>query len=52
MTPEGKVKQKVKKLLDEYRVHYDMPVPCGYGKQMLDFHCCYHGRYFAIESGQ
>jgi len=51
-TPEGKVKAMVKRVLDKYRpdLRYRMPVPCGYGKQDLDFYGCYRGRYFAIET--
>jgi hypothetical protein len=50
MTPEGKVKQMIKRHLKEYGVWYDMPVPGGYGKPTLDFLCCYKGRFFAIEA--
>ena len=39
MTPEGKVKVKIKKLLDLYGVYYFMPVQSGYGPAGLDFHC-------------
>jgi|SRR6478736_621923 len=51
MTPEGKVKQRISSLLKGYRdLYYDMPVPGGFGKSGLDYHCCYRGRYFAIEA--
>lgn len=52
MTPEGRVKAKVKKLLDARKplLYYEMPVPAGYGKPTLDFVCCYFGRFFAIET--
>lgn len=51
MTPEGKVKAKVSKLLAEFNpMFYDMPVPGGYGKSTLDYLCCFHGRFFAIET--
>jgi hypothetical protein len=52
MTPEGKVKAKVSKLLAVYGedVFYDMPVPGGYGKSTLDYMCCFHGRFFAVET--
>ena len=38
-TPEGRVKQKVKKILDIYREHiyYEMHVPGGYGCTSLDY---------------
>lgn len=52
MTPEGKIKEKVKKILDPRRprLYYDMPVPSGYGKSTLDFVGCYFGRFFAVET--
>lgn len=52
MTPEGKVKRKVTALLKRYApdLFYTMPVPCGYGTQMLDYFGCYRGHYFEIET--
>jgi len=52
MTPEGKVKKKVKEILDAEApyCYYDMPVPAGYGRSSLDFVGCYFGRYFSIET--
>lgn len=52
MTPEGEVKEKVKKLLHKYDVYYEMYVPSGYGRQSLDFVCCAFGTYLAIETKQ
>jgi hypothetical protein len=51
-TPEGRVKKKVKKLLDKYqgRIYVYMPVPAGYGAPTLDFLCILHGVGFAIET--
>lgn len=50
-TPEGRVKQRVKKLLDKYEnVYYSMPVPYGYGKSELDFVVCVNGRFLEIET--
>lgn len=51
-TPEGRVKEKVKKSLGKYKgsIYYNMPVPHGYGRPMLDFVGCFHGRFFAIET--
>lgn len=52
MTPEGKVKNKIKKLLDsrgDY-LYYYMSVPFGYGATAVDFLGCYRGRFFAIEA--
>jgi len=51
MTPEGKVKNLVKKLFEKYDyLYYHMPVQSGYGAPSLDFICCHMGRYFAIET--
>lgn len=51
MTPEGKVKAKVKKILGAFEgVYYRMYVPGGYGKQGLDFDGCVAGRAFYIEA--
>ena len=51
-TPEGKVKAQIKKVLDSLGedVHYDMPVPGGYGKPTVDYVGCFMGNYFAIEA--
>lgn len=50
-TPEGNVKKKIKKLLDNTPgLYYEMPVPSGYGKSGLDFQGCFRGKYFAIEA--
>ncbi len=50
MTPEGKVKEQVKKLLKEYGAYYHMPVQNGMGSPTLDFICCWHGKYLGIET--
>lgn len=49
-TPEGKVKDRVKKLLRAYNVYYHMPVMNGMGAPTLDFVCCHNGRYITIET--
>jgi len=50
-TIEGKIKDKVKKILKTYKnLYYEMPVPSGFGKSGLDFTCCFCGRFFAIET--
>ena len=38
-TPEGKVKDEIKRILKGFNVHYDMPVNVGFGKKGVDFHC-------------
>lgn len=50
MTPEGKVKERVKTLLRQYGAYWHMPVQNGMGAPSLDFICCLRGRYFAIET--
>lgn len=51
-TPEGAVKRQISKLLKSYgpELWYDMPVPGGFGKSMLDYQGVYMGRPFAIEA--
>jgi hypothetical protein len=51
MTPEGKVKKDVRKILDRYGVYYFMPVPYGYGKAGKgDFVCCVNSKFLSIET--
>lgn len=50
-TPEGRVKDKIKKLLKDYDVYYHMTVTGGYGKSGVpDFVCAYKGRFIGIEA--
>jgi hypothetical protein len=49
-TPEGKVKQDVKKLLHERGIWFYMPVQTGYGVGGIpDFICCWKGLFIGIE---
>ena len=50
MTPEGKVKEKVKKILKKYSVYQHWPVLNGMGAPTLDCVGCANGRFFAIET--
>jgi len=54
MTPEGRVKAKVNRVLDPYIKAGDlykfMPVQNGFGKKGLDYYCCFRGKFFAIET--
>ena len=54
MTPEGKVKEKVKTLLRRYvddGLWYFMPSASGYGQHGIpDFLVCFHGQLIAIET--
>lgn len=50
-TPEGAVKEAVRKLFDEYEVWYFMPATHGYGRSGVpDFIGCYQGRLIAVEA--
>ncbi len=51
MTPEGKVKTAVKRLLVAEGVYYFMPVSNGMGRHGIpDIICCVQGRFLAIET--
>jgi phospholipase/lecithinase/hemolysin len=51
LTPEGKVKRQVTKLLKAATgVYYFMPVQTGYGSPTLDYLGSSRGRAFAIET--
>jgi hypothetical protein len=51
VTPEGRVKAAVNKLLAKYkRVYRFMPVQYGYGESTLDFLICVNGNFLAIET--
>lgn len=50
-TPEGKVKDKIKKLLKQHHAYFTMPVMTGFATNGTpDFAICSHGRYLAIEA--
>jgi Holliday junction resolvase len=50
MTPEAKVKNKVKKLLDEFGAYHFMPATHGYGRSGVpDIVACANGWFFGIE---
>jgi Holliday junction resolvase len=49
-TPEGRVKDAVRKLLKELEVYYFMPATGGFGKSGVpDFVCCVDGIFLGIE---
>ena len=54
MTPEGKIKAKVNRMLAPYIERGDiwkfMPVQMGMGAPALDFLLCVKGHFFAIET--
>jgi len=50
VTPEGRVKDKVKHILKAMGVWYFMPAANGIGTTGIpDFICCFKGRFIAIE---
>lgn len=51
MTPEGRVKARVKAVLARFDGLYSYwPVPTGYGPSGLDCYVCYRGRMIVIET--
>jgi pantoate kinase len=51
MTPEGKVKNRIKKILKDLNIYYVMPVTGGYGNSGApDFLTCVSGRFVGIEA--
>jgi hypothetical protein len=50
MTPEGKVKDKVKRLLKAMDIYYAMPATGGYGASGVpDFLVCLKGKFIGVE---
>lgn len=50
MTPEAKVKAKVRKLLDELHIYYFFPATHGYGRSGVpDIIGCFKSLFVAIE---
>ena len=50
-TPEGKVKDKIKKILKAHNIYFAMPMGTGYGNAGVpDFLCCFDGLFMAIEA--
>jgi hypothetical protein len=51
MTPEAKVKDKIKKFLKANAIYYAMPATGGYGVSGVpDFLCCVKGKFVGIEA--
>jgi len=50
MTPEGKVKKQVKKVLDDVGAYHFSPMMDGYGRSGVpDIIACYKGKFIGIE---
>jgi hypothetical protein len=50
MTPEGKVKDEIKKWLRQHDAYFFMPIQTGYGAATLDFLICHRGRFIGLET--
>ena len=51
MTPEGKIKAAIGKVLTSYPESYVfMPVPYGYGQSTVDYLFCHYGKFIGIEA--
>lgn len=51
ITPETKVKAKIKGILKAHNVYYAMPIGTGYGNSGVpDFLCCVNGHFLGIEA--
>lgn len=51
MTPEGKVKAKIKKVLKDNDIYYVMPATGGYGNSGApDFLICLNGKFVGFET--
>ena len=51
MTPEGRVKHGIKKVIKRYgkQIWSFWPVQTGFGRRTVDAHLCIKGRFVAIE---
>lgn len=49
-TPENKVKEAVRDVLDRFGCYRHSPVQNGMGAPSLDFVGCFKGLYFAVET--
>lgn len=49
-TPEGKVKEGIKRVFKRYDVYWHMPVQNGMGEPTLDFVACGDGIFIAVEA--
>lgn len=52
MTPEGKIKAAVSKVIKNYGsdIYKFMPVPSGFGPSSLDYILCIRGKFVAVET--
>ena len=53
MTPEAKVKKRIKEILTKAKAYYVMPHGAGYGNAGApDFVVCLRGQFIGIEIGR
>lgn len=51
MTPEGKVKEAIKKILKAHDVYFTMPIGTGFGSAGVpDFVICHKGVFIGVEA--
>lgn len=50
MTPEGKIKAMISRVLNKHHAWQFMPVPTGFQTKTVDFFACCHGQFIAIEA--
>jgi hypothetical protein len=50
VTPEGRVKNLISRMLDRHGAYRYMPVPYGYGPTGIDYFVCHKGRFIGIEA--
>lgn len=50
VTPEGKIKREINKLLDKYGCYRFMPVPTRFGKKTIDYLVCAGGYFLGVEA--
>lgn len=51
MTPEGKVKEKITKILKSLGIYYFMPRGTSFGRAGIpDYICCVNGKFVGIEA--
>ena len=51
MTPEGKVKEAIKKILKTHDVYFTMPIGTGFGSAGVpDFVICHKGVFIGVEA--
>ncbi len=50
LTQEAYLKQQIKSWLKDRGAYFYMAVPHGYGRQTIDFLCCWEGRFLGIET--